>query len=78
MGGLRVALSYEVNMDFHLTYGNNEYLIKPITNRAKEFTKKYNNMFKIYKLREQHYVIPNEHQQEICETIRDSGMDFIN
>ena len=65
-------------MDFHLTYGNNEYLIKPITNRAKEFTKKYNNMFKIYKLREQHYVIPTEHQQEICETIRDSGMDFIN
>ena len=65
-------------MDFHLTYGNNEYLIKPITNRAKEFTKKYNNMFKIYKLREQHYVIPNEHHQEICETIRDSGMDFIN
>ena len=65
-------------MDFHLTYGNNEYLIKRITNRAKEFTKKYNNMFKIYKLREQHYVIPNEHQQEICETIRDSGMDFIN
>ena len=65
-------------MDFHLTYGNNEYLIKPITNRAKEFTKKYNNMFKIYKLREQLYVIPNEHQQEICETIRDSGMDFIN
>ena len=65
-------------MDFHLTYGNNEYLIKPITNRAKEFTKKYNNMFKRYKLREQHYVIPNEHQQEICETIRDSGMDFIN
>ena len=65
-------------MDFHLTYGNNEYLIKPITNRAKEFTKKYNNMFKIYKLREQHYVIPNKHQQEICETIRDSGMDFIN
>ena len=65
-------------MDFHLTYGNNEYLIKPITNRAKEFTKKYNNRFKIYKLREQHYVIPNEHQQEICETIRDSGMDFIN
>ena len=65
-------------MDFHLTYGNNEYLIKPITNRAKEFTKKYNNMFKIYKLREQHYVLPNEHQQEICETIRDSGMDFIN
>ena len=65
-------------MDFHLTYGNNEYLIKPITNRAKEFTKKYNNMFKIYKLREQHYVIPNKHQQEICETIRDSGMDYIN
>ena len=65
-------------MDFHLTYGNNEYLIKPITNRAKEFTKKYKNMFKIFKFREQQYVISNEQQQKICETIRDSGMDFIN
>ena len=68
----------EVNMDFHLTQDKNEYLIKPLTNRAKEFTKKYKNMFKIFKLREQHYVISNEHQQKICETIRDSGMDFIN
>ena len=78
MGGLRAAPYLEVNMDFHLTQDKNEYLIKPLTNRAKEFTKKYKNMFKIFKLREQHYVIPNKHQQEICETIRDSGMDFIN
>ena len=52
-------------MDFHLTQDKNEYLIKKLTNRAKEFTHKYKNMFKIFKLREQHYVISNEHQQKI-------------
>ncbi len=65
-------------MDFHLTKDIDDYLLKPLTDRAKEFTKKNKEIFKIYKLREQHYVISNEHQQKVCETIRDSGMDFIN
>tara|TARA_Y100001937_G_scaffold45765_1_gene64271 strand:+ start:6625 stop:6822 length:198 start_codon:yes stop_codon:yes gene_type:complete len=65
-------------MDFHLTGDNQEFLIKPLTQRAKDFVSKNNQTFKIFKLREQHYVLSNEHKQKLCEQIRENDLDFVN
>tara|TARA_R100000152_G_C6568551_1_gene36726 strand:- start:221 stop:418 length:198 start_codon:yes stop_codon:yes gene_type:complete len=65
-------------MDFHLTGDKQEFLIQPLTQKARDFISNNKQIFKIFKLREQHYVLSNEHKQKLCEQIRESGLDFIN